>query len=380
MKVCICGWYGTETLGDRAILTGIIKILHDTFHDFEVAIGSLYPFLTRRTLLEDGDIYAGIAPGTSVGCFGVRDKTALDEMIDQSDMIIFGGGPIMDLAELEIMRYLFVQAKKEKKKTLILGCGIGPLYKKQFRKAASDILKHADLIIFRDAYSVLSAYEICPEQVERFAYFHDPAILAVGEYLSGNVSKKEPGKLIVNLRQFHDIGFGKKDYLDDSKLIGFLDLLSDCFEKVELVPMHTFGTGGDDRLYLTKLKSSLSKDNIEVIHKPQNLFQLFELFANSEACVGMRYHSIVFQTLLNGNNYILDYTDKERGKINAFLSMIDPKSFYQDRYCNVQEDFNEIRFQEIPGILRGKAAFIYDNRIFQETLQDYCERIREIFC
>ena len=27
MNICILGWYGTETIGDRAILAGIISLL-----------------------------------------------------------------------------------------------------------------------------------------------------------------------------------------------------------------------------------------------------------------------------------------------------------------------------------------------------------------
>ena len=53
MNVCILGWYGTETLGDRAILDGIIRIYNEVENESIFYIGSLHPLLTERTIIED---------------------------------------------------------------------------------------------------------------------------------------------------------------------------------------------------------------------------------------------------------------------------------------------------------------------------------------
>ena len=45
MKITIIGWYGTETIGDRAILAGLISIFNQAYDEFEVKLGSLNPFL-----------------------------------------------------------------------------------------------------------------------------------------------------------------------------------------------------------------------------------------------------------------------------------------------------------------------------------------------
>lgn len=53
LKIVIIGWYGTETIGDRAILAGIIRMLATSFRDIEIMLGSILPFFTERTLQED---------------------------------------------------------------------------------------------------------------------------------------------------------------------------------------------------------------------------------------------------------------------------------------------------------------------------------------
>ncbi len=44
VKIAIIGWYGTETIGDRAILAGILSILNKAYGAYDVKLGSIYPF------------------------------------------------------------------------------------------------------------------------------------------------------------------------------------------------------------------------------------------------------------------------------------------------------------------------------------------------
>ncbi len=48
MRILIIGWYGTETIGDRAILAGLISFFSKVYRCFEIKIGSLYPFLLKE--------------------------------------------------------------------------------------------------------------------------------------------------------------------------------------------------------------------------------------------------------------------------------------------------------------------------------------------
>ena len=73
MKLCVLGWYGSETLGDRAILDGIIYIYSQLFDSLEVDIGSLFPVLTERTIFED-EPFMSRHTNLKVGLFDSRDK------------------------------------------------------------------------------------------------------------------------------------------------------------------------------------------------------------------------------------------------------------------------------------------------------------------
>ena len=57
IKATVIGWYGTETIGDRAILAGIIRLLSEVASDITIDLGSLYPILSERTLSDDGAFF-----------------------------------------------------------------------------------------------------------------------------------------------------------------------------------------------------------------------------------------------------------------------------------------------------------------------------------
>ena len=114
MKLCVLGWYGSETLGDRAILDGIIYIYSQLFDSLEVDIGSLFPVLTERTIFED-EPFMSRHTNLKVGLFDSRDKKKLKCFIEKSDMVIMGGGPLMDLELIYIIKDAFVYAKKKRK-------------------------------------------------------------------------------------------------------------------------------------------------------------------------------------------------------------------------------------------------------------------------
>ena len=154
MNICILGWYGTETIGDRAILAGIISLLSEKFKDFDVNLGSLYPFYSKRMIEEDKELYRLlIGKDINFRLFDSKHKKSLEKNIKCSDLLIIGGGPLMDLPELYMLKYAFRYAKRHNKKKFIYGCGVGPLFKDEYQKIVIDIAKLSDGIILRDSVS-----------------------------------------------------------------------------------------------------------------------------------------------------------------------------------------------------------------------------------
>ena len=112
--------------------------------------------------------------------------------------------------------------------------------------------------------------------------------------------------------------------------------------------MHYFHIGGDDRIYLNQIALNSDLKNITVQNANLSLKETMDVFKDSIFCVGMRFHSVILQTMVSGKNYILDYTEPATGKISGFLSEIDQSNFFVDRYTSLQTDsIDDIKIQNI---------------------------------
>lgn len=381
MKIVILGWYGTETLGDRAILLGLLKIFQESFGKTNISIGSIYPFFTERSLFEDNDFISLCASESEVSFFNVTDKQTLEVAIINSDLAVMGGGPIMDLHELGILEYAFRIAKNYDTKTALLGCGIGPLFNPKFQVMALNILQMSDLIILRDNVSkkYITDLECSHFKIEKTIHVtFDPAIMPIKVFFDNKKKKDVNSNIVVNFREFPHENFkeGNIQYIDNL-FIKLINEISKNYSEVMLFPMHTFSVGGDDRFYLSKLKFISLKDNITVVNKPMSLWELFDLIHSANASIGMRYHSVIFETLLNKNNMIFDYTEPKKGKITGFLEMVQGYNFYSSRYINLQS-LTDISVINIKPMIE-KKLFSYNETIFNECENTFTYHLKELF-
>lgn len=384
MKITIIGWYGTETIGDRAILAGIISFLSSAFNNFEVKLGSLYPFFTERTLKEDYPFFTKLSKESlKIELFNSKKINELKNAIKSTDVLIMGGGPLMDLSTLYMVEYAFKLAKKRKKKTAIIGCGIGPLFKKKYQKTVLRILEHSDLIVLRDNKSKENLDEFILKFKKNITLNPrytslDPAIQAVLKYKYFPETKeaKENNYIGVNLRAFPN-EYSKNLIANriNENLYNFISSLADSYKNkdIKLIPMHYFHIGNDDRMFLNKLALEIKKPNLVVQNSNLNLEETFEVFQNAYINIGMRFHSVLFQTLLNGKNYILDYTEPNKGKISGFIRDIDHSGFYRARHVSLQKEKPTIE------ILKNETEKFYpDEKSLYKKLGIYSEKLKEI--
>ena len=346
MKITIIGWYGTETIGDRAILAGLISFFNKTYSDFEIKLGSLYPFFSQRTINEDYSFYKEIInKDIKIDIFNSKDSNELLNTIKDSELVAMGGGPLMDLNELFMLEYAFKKAKKLGIKTAILGCGVGPLFHKKYRKSVLNISLNSDITILRDNKSKDNLEGIYKEFNKSFDEksintSYDPAVECTLEFNKLN-TKDEKDYIAVNLREFPLEYNNQNDGKDiNNELKKFVKSLAEKYEdrEIRLIPMHYFHIGGDDRIFLNAIAFELQKENIKVQNPNLTLKETIEIFQNAYFNIGMRFHSIVLQTIASGKNYVLDYTEPKKGKIYGFLSDIDKDDFYRERYISLQED------------------------------------------
>lgn len=346
MKLTIIGWYGTETLGDRAILSGIINLLSLHLSSFSIRLGSLYPILSERTLNEDIDFINKCSQQKlkTITIFDSLNQKELETNIKQSDVLMVGGGPLMDLFEMYMLEYANYVAKKNKIPLVLCGCGWGPLSNQTFKNIAVQLVSDSSLTIFRDDIS-LRQYQYDSRTVlsNHVLSAIDPAFFACGQFLKQYSIERNHRCVAVNFRDLNNEG---NHYIRLANHDVFQAILKDIIEHtdcdIELIPMHTFAVGGDDRIFLDRIAKDLDPTRIFPIHQPLNLFQTMEKYYHASLCVGMRFHSIVLQSLLNGNNYIVDYTDSQNGKIRGFIKEIDNNCFYTSRYFSLTNSINKL--------------------------------------
>ena len=245
MKITIIGWYGTETLGDRAILDGIISIFNvDSLK--EIYLGSLYPFFTERTIFED--CYSERYPGLKINLVNIYDIRQMKHAVKNSSFVLMGGGPLMELDELLLIEKVFSFAKNKKIKTAIVGCGYGPVKGDFYKATIKKIFLLSDYIIFRDSKSK----EIVDKNIMNLKTFvcEDPALVSILKYSEMRKKKNNGNRnnyAIVNLRSYPEQSYGKNDEL--IRCLSCIPALIKNENKVFFLSMHTFFIGGDDQFY-----------------------------------------------------------------------------------------------------------------------------------
>lgn len=385
MRICAVGWYGTETIGDRAIFAGVLHIFNFFEGNIDVRLGSLYPFYSHRMLMEDTPLYEKLTnKKIQIDIFNSSCEDELKKNILQSDLVIVAGGPLMDLDEMYMLRYAFRYAKKKNKKCLIAGCGVGPLFREEYQRCLLDIVSMSDGVIFRDAVSKKSLMQIA----DKFQ-FHidgacletaiDPAVICAYKYKECMDTTVEQKYIAINFRDF-PMEYTKSTMFNKYNVIDFvkkmLEEIRHSFnEDMLLVPMHYFCVGNDDRYFLNKLAMQLHMKNVYVQNVPLSLQETMDVYVAATLDVGMRFHSVVLQTILNGNNYIVDYTEPKKGKIFGFLQDIDQTNFYCSRCVNLQDsDVQMLKFD------KEKAKFPQSciSAYYEQGLNKYLNVIRKV--
>lgn len=367
--VSIIGWYGTETMGDRAILDGIFSVLSEIIPECCVKLGSLYPFYSERTLYEERDVLKQTAPKIKTELFDIKEQLERENAIKESDLILVGGGPLMDLEELFLLKKCFEQAKIHNIPTIIMGCGIGPLMKSNYRECVKNLFELSTAIWVRDRLSLMFAKELWGDCFS-IEYVGDPAVISVENYKKRMQNNERNNTLAINFREYPGTSYGKERDFSMISARHLLEFVKDKYEQIVLYPMHTFGIGNDDRLFLSRLLLDQQYENIRVMHKPLNLYELYECYANAKACVGMRYHSIVLQTILNGNNIVINYTDPKYGKIRGFLENIGAGNFYQNRILELS---SELDYTVIYELEKGN----HYQYTYSEMKKEYVEHLKK---
>jgi polysaccharide pyruvyl transferase WcaK-like protein/sulfatase maturation enzyme AslB (radical SAM superfamily) len=352
----ICGWYGTETLGDKAILGTVVTGLRAACPSSPITLVSLNPHIseaTRGTASELADL-------------SIMSVEEAISRAGEAKMVIFGGGPLMAVEQIVHMRALFRAAAQWGRPKVIAGCGIGPLGQSHHTSAIREVLNLADLRIFRDESSRQRALDLgVPAANDSVS--EDPAFAWVLQRASdarratpgdrtGNPAKRT---LTLGLRAFpwsqYAVELGRSggraaqartDAAILEALEGIIRRLPDL--RIQPVPMCVNHYGDDDRWYYRNLfhgrTEIVSRLDWSLLGRELPSDKYLAAFASADAVLAMRFHALVFGIGCGIPTVAIDYT-MGKGKLFALATAaevphhrvgeVDPKRLEEELFARL---------------------------------------------
>ena len=309
--VLLVGWYGTETAGDIAILAGIVRKYAKTHPQARFTLLSLFPRYTAVTI---NDLPADLISRLKVFDYA-SDGAKL--AANEADALVLAGGPLMDIPQTAMIVSLFSRFEKRNTPRIIESCGVGPLNIDLYRDNVIAIARLATEISVRDQDSAkyLRQWGI----KKHIGVRPDPAcdyIRSLEITWDGSNSEVITCFLRELTSEYPQTTSSEEA---EAILIDFLKLLLKEFPsmRLELLSMHYFPIGNDDRLFARRVASKIGNERIAVPMMPMSPTELIKKMASSTFCVSMRFHSVVFAHTIAAPFIAIDYT--AGGKIAGFL-------------------------------------------------------------
>jgi len=320
-KVLICGWYGTETLGDKAIIGGIVSALRERLGNFELHLTSLEPYISRMTIQQMSELE---------NCH-LHSISRSIELANSMDLVVFGGGPIMAIDPLIEMIAIFQRAAESQVPTLLAGCGVGPLGASCYNRAVEQLLELASHRVYRDRKSLLLADSLGVD-TDNDLVAEDPAFTWLeSKKTNRRQNPRQNLNLLLGLREWpynqyaHKLGKLKAERIKSSfeeEVLAALNALIDRFPNIKITPfpMCTNHIGGDDRWFYRELfwkhDRLLQVIDATYLNAEVSPSVAVDVFCDATAVLTMRYHSLVFALALGIPAVSIDYT-LGRGKVKA---------------------------------------------------------------
>lgn len=319
----LTGWYGTETIGDQAILGGIVSTAR-SLHDGPIVVSSLEPFITERTLR-----VLGLERAVSTVSYP-ETETLISQGATRA--VAMAGGPLMGtIPQIRLLARVHREASRRSIPTGMLGIGVGPLGGYLSTRLVAQILKRSEVVVTRDAESADVAAELGKGSVVSAG---DPALIWLGQRAKSMPADADQPVLALAIRRWpiHEYGAGRFTPELREQFESTLRLELESLNDHRLVPiaMGTVHVGGDDRRVLRELLGPTFSPLTALTEFPTPDSVRRSLLGCSHS-LAMRYHAALFSVALGIPTVAIDYTGG--GKLKALrtrfpqVSGIDPTRF-----------------------------------------------------
>lgn len=298
-RVMIFGWYGTETLGDKLILLGIIKALKGYEGCSSIVVCSSDVAYTRETLDE---LYA-FSNDAEVKSLLRSIKVLPEEHLmglRENDVLVLGGGPVMDDPRLLLWAVLSMIASRKKVRFIVFGCGIGPINMVSGRLLTNLILMRASSVVLRpfpERYNGLLtgrgySVALCPSFLCFDEIQGEPAKQGVAvnlRFVPGNYARD--GDVAVVNRELINV---VARYLRDREFGQLISYFS----------THEFDVAGDSSVNGQVMAAIGQFSGTE-----STLQEVVSLLGRSKEVLAARYHGCVIAIMVGAELTGIDYTE-----------------------------------------------------------------------
>lgn len=317
-KVLITGWYGTETVGDKAILLEAFNFISKNYTDADITVTSIDLRVSWHTRFELDTEHRIIPLDVAMDLIEKNAFTA----------VFFGGGPIMDSSRLPQIADIFQKSARLGSDTVIFGCGVGPLRHYESQAAARVILESSTFGFFRDQASMTFAVNLGADQ-SKFVVGVDPALNSVDRFLGQRECMASSRSLVAMLRE-QTSEYSNSAVADNQILYNFFTLYferlistsGEDVQDIKLVPMHSHWRGNDDRKLNQRISQQISHLPAPVKSVPyQSLDACLSEIIGNKMALAMRYHAHIFAIGLEVPFISLNYTGA-RGKIDNLMTRL----------------------------------------------------------
>jgi len=329
--VTIFGWYGFETIGDAAVLAAIV-------HELSTEIGAQAKFsiisydlphtmrmLNDLTLEKEVDVVEG-------------KKNSL-KLIRRSDLIIIGGGPLLEDNIMFDWLKKVICAKAFNKPVAIYGCGVGPILTNPIKRAVRMIANISDIVTVRDAQSEEQLRSL--KVRNKILVTADPSVAFPGLFIPTSASAIRSAKptVCVSLRQRADPQPLPPNFT--RTIARVLDKVTkEKDARIVFLNLQTH-PHDDDRVIDAEVFRLMSeKDAVIDYMNQRSLSEIIHVLEGAELLIGMRLHALIFAAAKGVPTIGLGMTN---GKLSAFLKAI----HQEDCFLDIREVTEEALLEKI---------------------------------
>ena len=321
-RIFIGARYGLETVGNRLILLGLLRSCRLAGPQSPVFILSSLPAATEATLREIAVLLAR-APDHAGLMAWLRDNVrvlpeAEVSRLGPGDLLLIGGGPINDNCEIVKLRCWAAAVRRAGGRTIIAGCGVGPLRIAAARTEAAKLFACSDIVMIRNRPSP----EIDSLLPRGWQLVPDPSLLC-RDILRAWIAPKKP-VIALNGRSV-ELDCRLDGELSKEAVIGLVVqhaapvIKANGFRQILPYSSLEWGVIPDSSIANGAARILARRFDLELLAGSEaTLPGMVEALSSAEAAISVRHHGFLIALMLGCRSLVLDYTD-DVGKSGQFL-------------------------------------------------------------